>query len=438
MDRGNIGMNHLPAVRLSLLAAVTVPFVGSAALAEDTPFVKQAFEGYTAEEVHGWVADLQLADALAIGRPLLWFSTNGAQVFPTAVIPARNPASTFETAPIAEVPGFTAETAVGTMPLAEFIEHPDSYTRGFIVVHEGKIVYETYPGMRPNDFHITASASKVFASLLVDVLIDEGLIDENVPIGTYVEGFKGSAWEQIRVVDVLDMASGLDAIDGPEYFADPTSIIARMLTAEMGNSDETMLGVMREAQPVAEPGAGFTYSSMATQALVFLVEGATGKPWAQVFDERIWSRVRADGPMQVHLSPDGIALVHGFMSVALRDLARFGMLYTDDWDQVATERVVTPPILERTRSPQRTRDFYRAGPSGEKFMERLGDDTVRTGGRQWDAIWDDGDFFKSGLNTQGIYVSPDRSLVIAYFSNDPNQTIQKYLRPLATSGLFGN
>ena len=292
--------------------------------------------------------------------------------------------------------------------------------------------------MRPTDFHITASASKVFASLVVDVLIDEGLIDEDEPIGGYVEGFAGSAWEGINVVDVLDMATGLNAIDGPQYFADPNSIIARMLTAEMGNSDETMLEVMREAEPVAEPGAGFTYSSMATQALVFLVEGAAAKPWAEVFDVRIWSKVRADGPLQAHLSPDGIALVHGFMSIGLRDLARFGMLYTDDWDQVAIERVVTPAILERTRSPQRSREFYLAGPSGQNFMDRLGDQTVRTGGRQWDAIWEDGDFFKSGLNTQGIYVSPDRRLVIAYFSNDPKQTIQKYLRPLATSGLFGN
>ena len=419
------------ATALSLAPCFAIP-----ALADDTPFVKQAFEGYTAEEVRGWVADLRLADALSVGRPLLWFSTNGAQVFPTAVIPARNAARPFEVAPMPEVPAFTAETALGAMPLSEFIEHPESYTRGFIVVHEGKIVYETYPGMRPADFHITASASKVFASLLVDVLIDEGLIDENEPIGTYVEGFQGSAWEEIEVVDVLDMATGLNAIDGPEYFADPNSIIARMLTAEMGNSDETMLEVMREAQPVAAPGTGFTYSSMATQALVFLVEGATGRPWAEVFDQRIWSKVRTDGPLQAHLSPDGIALVHGFISIGLRDLARFGMLYTDDWDQVATERVVTPEILERTRSPHRTREFYLAGPSGQNFMDRLGDQTVRTGGRQWDAIWDDGDFFKSGLNTQGIYVSPDRRLVIAYFSNDPNQTIQKYLRPLVTSGLF--
>ena len=98
---------------------------------------------------------------------------------------------------------------------------------------------------------------------------------------------------------------------------------------------------------------------------------------------------------------------------------------------------MTDQILARARVPYQSREFYRAGPSGEKFMERLGDFDVRSAGRQWDAVWDDGDFFKSGLNTQGIYVSPERDLVIAYFSLEPTQQLQKYLRPLVTSGMFG-
>ena len=97
---------------------------------------------------------------------------------------------------------------------------------------------------------------------------------------------------------------------------------------------------------------------------------------------------------------------------------------------------MTPDILKRTRVPYRSREFYRAGPSGKKSMERPGDDSVRSAGRQWDAVWDDGDFFKDGFNTQGINVSPARDIVIAYFSVEPTQQIQKDLRPLVTSGMF--
>jgi len=145
-----------------------------------------------------------------------------------------------------------------------------------------------------------------------------------------------------------------------------------------------------------------------------------------------------EGPLQMHLSPDGIAIVHGPASSNLRDLARMGMLYTPSWSAVSTERIVSPSMLGRIQNTPRTRKFYLDGSagSGQRFMARLGDKTVRTAGRQWDAIFKDGDFFKSGLNSQGLYVSPDRDLVIAYFSNEPTHRIQKFLRPIATSGLF--
>lgn len=34
---------------------------------------------------------------------------------------------------------------------------------------------------------------------------------------------------------------------------------------------------------------------------------------------------------------------------------------------------------------------------------------------QWDAVYDNGDFFKAGHNGQELYVSPSLDLVIAFF-----------------------
>jgi hypothetical protein len=55
---------------------------------------------------------------------------------------------------------------------------------------------------------------------------------------------------------------------------------------------------------------------------------------------------------------------------------------------------------------------------------------------QWDAVWADGDFFKVGFRGQGLYVSPSKDLVVAFFSAQ-RQSQQSYARALATSGLFG-
>jgi hypothetical protein len=48
-------------------------------------------------------------------------------------------------------------------------------------------------------------------------------------------------------------------------------------------------------------------------------------------------------------------------------------------------------------------------------------DYVISNSRQWDNIFPDGDMFKLGFNGQGMYVSPSRDLVIAYFSTNPDE-----------------
>jgi len=70
-------------------------------------------------------------------------------------------------------------------------------------------------------------------------------------------------------------------------------------------------------------------------------------------------------------------------------------------------------------------------------VSHLNDDTMISNSRQWDAIWPDGDMFKAGFQTQALYVSPARDLVIVLFSvNRTDDSVMRYLRPIATSGLF--
>ena len=46
--------------------------------------------------------------------------------------------------------------------------------QGLVVVHKGKIVFEQYPGMRPDDYHVWMSTTKTVASLMLRLLA-EGL-----------------------------------------------------------------------------------------------------------------------------------------------------------------------------------------------------------------------------------------------------------------------
>lgn len=370
------------------------------------------------------------------GDATVYWAGNISRHMRTAIVPRRLPAQVLEQAPSSQVAQVSADSVLGTLALNEFLRDPRSGARGFIVVHRGQVVFEQYPGMRDSDSHLWASNAKPMASLLVDLLISEGKLDQNRTMGEYLPQFRQTAWESVRLIDVLDMAPGLDTEENDATRADPQSIALRTFLAEMGviyppqGKVEQVSEVLRQAKRVREPGSQFEYGSPVTEALVLLTEQVANKRWADLFDERVWSKMYVEGDLQVHLAPDGLAAAHGVVSSRLRDMARFAMLYTPSWDKVASERIVSDEIIARIRQGTRPHDFFMRGYDGPVFTERL-NDRIEGNSRQWDAVFADGDFFKFGLMGQGLYVSPDRDLVIAYFSVSKDAAVHRYVRPIA-------
>jgi CubicO group peptidase (beta-lactamase class C family) len=424
---------------ISVLAFCVVPVIQ----ADQLP-ANHAKTGFSLEESRRLERQLSVASILAGGDGALYWTNRVSQSMATAVIPPGLPVRMLEVAVNDRIGEITAESSLGSLSLDEFLSDSRSYAQGFVVVHRGRIVYEQYPGMRQQDSHLWASNAKPLASLLIDLLIDDGTLDQNQTYGHYMPDFRGTAWENIRLIDILDMTPGLDTAEDDHTRRDPDSIAIRTFLSEFGEpyskvgKVETIREVLRSARKIGEPGNSFDYGSPVTQALVLLTEEVTQKKWTDLFDERVWSHMSAEGGLQVHLAPDGTAAVHGLVSSRLRDMARFGMLYTPSWNQVAGKRIVNGGIIQRIREGVRDTDFFMKGYDGPVFTKRL-NETILGSSRQWDAVFADGDFFKSGLMGQGLYVSPDRDLVVAFFSTsrDPGP-IQRYLRPLAKSKIFAD
>ncbi|WP_282170930.1 serine hydrolase domain-containing protein [Ruegeria atlantica] len=442
LEIGKLSYDHAKRRHLSAAAIVISLLMVTPAAAQDRTPIAAFKDGFTAQQLEEFRSNYTLPYLLSGGDASVWWSMRTSEVMQTAVLPVRQPTMQLEEASNPEIGKITADTKnFGTLSLDDFMAHPESYAAAFIVVHKGKVVYETYPGMNPWDSHVWMSSAKPVASLVIDLLIDEGKIDQEKTIGKHMPEFRDTGWADIKVIDVLDMAPGLNSEENDQTRADPDSIATRLFLAEFGiaynGQHEAVVDVLKDSVPVGVPGTKLEYGSPTTEMLVLLAEAVTEEPFSQLVDKHIWSKVGADGPLMLHLSPGGVAATHGVVSSRLRDLARFGMLYTPSWDKTASEQVVTPGIIERIRTGVRGREFYRNGFDGPVFVSRLNDDTVISNSRQWDGVWEDGDIWKSGLQSQAIYVSPDRDLVIAGFStNAPDDSIHRFLRPIATSGLF--
>ncbi|WP_211299380.1 serine hydrolase domain-containing protein [Pukyongiella litopenaei] len=395
---------------------------------------------YSAEETARLRAQVTVSKLLECGDVARWWCTHIAEAMPTAVIQSPRPPAPLGQASEPRLFDIMAETDLGRLSLRDFLHHPESGARGFAVIKGGQVLAEAYPGMRADASHLWASCAKPLAGLMIEHLIEDGAIDESRGIGDYLPALRDTDWHDVAVRDALDMTPGMDCEENDVTRSDPSSIAIRAFLAEFnaphGGRVETLLEVLQASRRSDTPGAKFEYGSPCTQVLVLLAEAVSGQPWSEMFRARAWSHVGAEAALQVHLSPDGVALAHGVVSSRLRDLARFGMLFTPGWNRVADRQVVSGDTLRRIQTGTRDRSFFLNGHDGPVFIDRFGDDTMLGNARQWDCIWPDGDLYKGGFMDQGLYVSPSRDAVIAYYSTTPNMQMTRYLRPIATSGLL--
>lgn len=129
--------------------------------------------------------------------------------------------------------------------------------------------------MRPTDRHLLFSVGKVYVSTLVGILEDRGIICADSPIDSYIPELKDSGWEGVRIIDILDMASGVDApeeIDGA--YTDPSvkhyqfeaslgwlpKVASLPESAKKELTHELLASLMRED----EPGMQQDYASVNT------------------------------------------------------------------------------------------------------------------------------------------------------------------------------
>ena len=245
---------------------------------------------------------------------------------------------------------FTADDGSTTPPLREYLVGKRQ-VQAMMMAHQGKVVFEIFPGMNPTDSHIWMSAAKTTVGLLMAMLIDEGKVDPDKPVPTYVPELRGTHWEQATVKNVMNMASGLDIEESIANLLNPDTWIAHFFTAVFeGTGDWREMS--KHAQPLeGEPaGTHFRYSGANTQTLVLATQHVTGMRWQDFFHERVWSKIGAKSPYLAGLCPDGSPAAAGIVASTPEDVLRFALSYTPSWHVVSEERIVSERLLQTIQS----------------------------------------------------------------------------------------
>lgn len=348
--------------------------------------------------------------------------THLSEVLPTAIVHRNGQVAMLENASIPAIEDVVATTDLGTMTLRDMMNDRRSRIRAIAVVHKGKLVYENYIGIRPWDNHIWASATKSVVGLVSYLLEKEGKLDLEQPVGRYMPQFRGTAWENISVADVLHQRSGLDILEAK--FGDPNHPITLFYAIFAGASglpeNASFYDAMKVVKKLREPGQRFEYSSMNTMMMTMIAEQITDKPFHDLMTELIWSKAGMEGDAELGLSPSGEPSAFGIFSSRLRDLARYGMLYTPSWNVVAKEPVIGNDYLPKVYAAAKKAVF--AGNLGDRMIKDFGDLDMGAS-YQWDAVFPDGDLYKSGRGGQCLYVSPETDTVVVYFMASYKSTL---------------
>ncbi len=296
-----------------------------------------------------------------------------------------------------------------------------------LVLQEGDIVFERYNTMRPFDKHNWFSCSKTLVGTSIALLEDAGRIDISQSVGHYVPELAGSEWDRVTIEETLDMATGLDATEHevPDARTNPARGWFQWAASIGWFADEARRNlspfeVLRTMQRTKPGHTAFEYNSINTYVLQVIVENISEMPISEFVGSRVWRRIGAQNDGYLGVNRQGRANAFGFMNSTLRDLGRYGMIFTPSGSKISDEPIVPASVVQKFQTGLRP-NMYPHGMMGRGFQQAFYRDPGLSNRYQWDAVFPDGDFFKAGLGGQGLYVSPARDLVVVFFGTGTMQ-----------------
>jgi CubicO group peptidase (beta-lactamase class C family) len=381
----------------------------------------------TVEEVRRQIERLPKSASwwTANGQDMAWNNRNLNRIFPTVNVYRAGPVRELERQPMSEIADHEVETPDGPMRFVDFLNGDLSTCMGMVILHRGKIVFEIYPRMEPYERPIYWSVTKVLVSAVVSILEERGQVEIDTSIETYIPELKGSSYEGITVRNILDMATGVDC---PEEYYDKASCYHRLMETtgeahwedDSGDNPYEYIAGLKVGR-YAEQGTSFEYGSINTYILGWLVERLTGMPFQDAFSREIWTQIGTESDAAILAPRYGVPMFAGGFLGRLRDVARFGLLFTPSSSVVTERKIISDRHIAMLKSGGRPELLANARwGAPDEFEQGI----VKHNVYQWDLVYGNNDLFKGGWAGQGLLVNPDRDLVAVYagyFNEDQSE-----------------
>ena len=228
-------------------------------------------------------------------------------------------------------------------------ESAEQITLSLLIVHDGRIVHERYrPGTDMTTRTRTWSTAKSIASTLIGMLVDDGRLALDAPLGIEWLPAVGSAdrdpRSNITLRHALNMSSGLYPIDNDQLEYATGSGISYWIGA-------SSVRQFRQGAMIREPGTYWDYENYDTLRAVYAMKRALGdeRTYHEFPRRALFDRIGMRNTL-VSMDRFGDFILSSQVYTNARDLARFGLLYLNGgvW---GGERIISEDWIEFVRTP---------------------------------------------------------------------------------------
>jgi len=285
----------------------------------------------------------------------------------------------------------------------DFLAETD--TMALLVLEDGAVRFEHYAafGGRGTCW-VSMSVAKSFISAALGIAVAEGAIRSiEEPVTAYVPSLAGSAYDGVRINDILQMSSGAG---WDEDYSDPSSDINRF--AKVSAEGGAMADFVPTLKRATEPGTVCHYNSMDTQVLGMLLKAATGRKIADYMQEKLWHPLGMESSGHWLLDDTGMEMAYACLNATARDYAKIGELYRlgGAWQG---RQVVPAAWVEASVTPD-----------APHLMPGVVDPMFGYGYQWWVIDGAEGEYAAIGVYNQFVYVNPARDVTIVKLSASRN------------------
>ncbi|MER8480858.1 serine hydrolase [Mesorhizobium sp. M1163] len=303
--------------------------------------------------------------------------------------------------------------------IREYLEK--DYTAGFLVLHRGEIVFETYMnGMEPHFQHIGRSCSKSITGTVFGILVHRGLIDPESLVARYLPELKATAYHGATVQHLLDMTAGA-TLEGLWYVPHSDTFNYGVASGYFGPPEghpdapaNIWQSILRIRELEAPHGARFKYFDANIDVLGLIMQRVSGKFLPELYSSELWGPMGAEEDAFQIIDKSRFSLSSGGFQATLRDFARFALLHLRG-GRLNGRQIVPSEWIDAIRRPD------------PLLFKLFGDaEPELPNGAYHNTFWIEdqkrGVYIAWGHAGQLIYIDPEADFAVVKLSHRPEQT----------------